>query len=224
MATYEEGLRASPEEFCQRMVQTYPLRFSERFWEIFDREVAPKLPSTPLVVDLGTGPGLFVQDVARRFPGGRFYGYDQSPAMIEYARTLDCGETQVEWKVEDISVQFPPFPPASIDLLTINYVFHGFDHPLPLLDQIEERLKPEGIFLLYDWLRTSLPEYLSFFDQIPDPMDMERRYLQFARHNRYTLSDLTWLLEEAHRFRVLQVYRMTRYHTLFLLQRAGGSS
>lgn len=219
MAQYEEAFKMPPEEFLQRMIATYPMRFSEKFWEIFDREIVPLLPANPVVVDLGTGPGLFVQDVARRFPHGQFAGYDMSPEMIAHARTLACNGIRVEWHVEDIYTHFPQLPSASVDLLTINYVFHGFDYPLPVLEKIWEILKPEGVFLLFDWLRVSLPEYLAFFENMPGPIDIERRYLQFARHNRYTLSDLTWLLEKQ-RFQVLQVYRMTKYHTLFLLQRS----
>lgn len=219
MALYEEVFKTSPEEFCQRMVTTYSTRFNGKFWEIFDRDVAPTLSLTPVVVDLGTGPGLFIQDIARRFPQGQFYGYDLSPVMIAHAQTLECNGARIEWKVEDVYTNFPRFSPASVDLLAINYVFHGFDYPLPVLKRIWEVLKPQGIFLLYDWLRTSLPEYLSFFENVPEPMDVERRYLQFARHNRYTLSDLTWLLE-MQQFRMMQVYRMTKYHTLFLIQRA----
>jgi SAM-dependent methyltransferase len=219
MATYEEVLKIPPEEFCQRMITTYPMRFNEQFWEIFDRDVVSRVSRTPLVVDLGTGPGLFVQDVARRFPQGQFYGYDLSPVMIAHAQTLDCNGARVEWKVEDIYTNFPAFAPASVDLLAINYVFHGFDYPLPILEKIWEILTPQGIFLLYDWLRTPLPEYLGFFEQVDKPMDLERRYLQFARHNRYTLTDLTWLLE-TQRFRVQQVHQMNKYHTFFLIQRA----
>jgi hypothetical protein len=60
-------------------------------------------------------------------------------------------------------------------------------------------LKPKGTFLLYDFVRTPMEEFLSrplVSDQV-DPDTLRRRWLKlFAAQCKYTIDDWTWVLGE----------------------------
>ena len=88
MPTHQSLGGASDEQLLQRMVATHSERYGQDYWAAFDAGVAPHLPASPVVIDLGCGPGLFLRDLARRDPSTRLYGYDVTPAMIAYGRGL----------------------------------------------------------------------------------------------------------------------------------------
>lgn len=68
MATHQALSGTTDEAFLQRMVRTYAERFGESFWAFFTNHVASRLPPRPVIVDLGCGPGLFVQALGERYP------------------------------------------------------------------------------------------------------------------------------------------------------------
>ena len=80
MTTHQQLTGATDDEFLQRMLDTAAGRFTDAFWSLFDAEVCPRLPGVPTIVDLGCGPGLFLQAVSRRLPKATLYGYDITPA------------------------------------------------------------------------------------------------------------------------------------------------
>jgi len=88
MATHQEIGGMSDAELLQRMVTSHPERYGETFWEFFTAQVQARLPSHPVMMDLGCGPGLFLRDVAARYNPAAIYGYDITPAMIDHARQM----------------------------------------------------------------------------------------------------------------------------------------
>ena len=68
MATHQALSGVTDEAFLQRMVRTHAERYGESFWDFFTTHVAPRLPPRPAIVDLGCGPGLFVQALSERYP------------------------------------------------------------------------------------------------------------------------------------------------------------
>src|ERR687884_311399 len=88
MPTHQEIGGMSDEELLQRMVTSHPERYGEAFWEFFAAQIQPRLPARPVIVDLGCGPGLFLRDVSARAHPAALYGFDITPAMIDYARQV----------------------------------------------------------------------------------------------------------------------------------------
>jgi SAM-dependent methyltransferase len=79
-------------------------------------------------------------------------------------------------------------------------VLHVVNNPFEVCDEIKRVLSPDGIFLLQDWIRTPLPNYLE--RMIPDIED-EKKDTAYGRlmplftvHNKYTLQDWLWLLKQ----------------------------
>ena len=85
MATHQSISGMSDAELVERMISSHDERYDQAFRDFFDAHVATHMPGRPAIADLGCGPGLFLRDLGRRFPGSTLYGYDLTPAMITYA-------------------------------------------------------------------------------------------------------------------------------------------
>ena len=111
MPTHQSLGGASDEQLLQRMVATHSERYGQDYWAAFDAGVAPRLPASPVVIDLGCGPGLFLRDFAQRDPSTRLYGYDVTPAMIAHGRQLPPTGANTALAVHDVATQ--PLPLTS---------------------------------------------------------------------------------------------------------------
>lgn len=58
MPTHQSLGGASAEQLLLRMVTTHSERYGQDYWGAFDAGVAPHLPASPGVIDLGCGPPL----------------------------------------------------------------------------------------------------------------------------------------------------------------------
>ena len=220
MVTHQSLTGGTDDELLQRMVGSYAGRYNDEYWGLFDEHVRPRLSATPSIVDFGCGPGLFLQDVGKRVPGAALSGYDLTPAMIEYARGLDYGGAAPTLGVMDLLTDQLPMEEGSVDVASIAAVVHLFDDPFPVLDKIRRALKLGGTLLLYDWVRTSLVEYMerglmSGAERSPEEF-RSRSMKLFGVHNHYTADDWRWILAEA-KFDVLaEAAPNGKYHRLFV--------
>jgi ubiquinone/menaquinone biosynthesis C-methylase UbiE len=200
MPTHQSLSGATDEELLQRMVATHPERFGEAFWALFAARVAPHLPPRPVMIDLGCGPGLLLHDLAERYPAATLHGYDVTAAMIAHARQLRYAGAAPSLAVHDVAMGSLPLTPASVHLVTMSSVLHVLDEPLPVLAEIRRVLAPGGIFLLIDWVRRPLPDYLAWRRDVmgeEGPESLRRSFRLFPVHNKYTSEDWRWLLAEA---------------------------
>jgi len=83
-------------------------------------------------LDVGTGTGAGVREIARRFPGAEVVGVDVSVAMLEEARSTTPGAEFVEGDAADL-----PFGEAKFDL-----VAHA--NMIPFLNETARVLRPGG--------------------------------------------------------------------------------
>lgn len=180
-------------------MNSYPQRFGEPFWSFFSAHVEGRLSEQPVIVDVGCGPGLFLRDVGERFPKATLYGYDLTPAMVDYANNATYTSAKPVISIHNAATT--PFPLAdhTVHLVAIIATLHVLDDPLEVLAEIRRLLAPGGVFLLYDWVRTPLQTYLESrsgaFDESPEARKSQFRMFPF--HNKYTAEDWTWLLQRA---------------------------
>jgi SAM-dependent methyltransferase len=182
-----------------RQLERYYVRFNAAFWAFFGAEVELRLPATPVLVDLGCGPGLFLRDVSKRLPAARLHGYDAADDMLENARGLDYAGEPPTLARHDVSRDLP-LADGSVDLLTIAAVMHTFEDPFAFLEEARRVIVPNGLLLIYDWVRVPFQEYIANRESEPgDPLELRRpRALQlFTAHNKYTEDDWRWILAEA---------------------------
>ena len=201
MATHQSISGMSDTELVERMVDSHDERHDHAFRSYFDTHVSPNLPGRPTIVDLGCGPGLFLRDLSRRFPGSALHGYDLTSAMITYAQEeVTYAGPKPTLAVHDLTAQPVPLADGSVHLINMTAILHLLDEPLPILAEIRRLLAPNGIFFLNDWVRAPLTEYLDsrVEGEGEERQDSLRRWFRlFPVHNKYTTEDWQWLLAEA---------------------------
>jgi len=216
MPTHQSLSGASDEELLQRMVTTHPERFGQSYWAFFDSSVAPSLSPRPVILDLGCGPGLFLRDLATRYPSATLYGYDVTLAMIAYGQQLTWAGAKPTLALHDVVTRPLPHAAATVHLVSMSSVLHVFDEPLPVLAEIRRVLTPGGVFLLHDWIRQPLPAYLAWRrDYLGEPECSPRGFRLFAVHNKYTPEDWQWLLGQAG-FAISDRTRLRASHQIFV--------
>jgi len=201
MATHQSISGMSDAELVERMVSSHEERHDDAFRNFFDTHVAPSLPARPAIADLGCGPGLFLRDLGRRFPGAALYGYDLTPAMIAYAEdNVTYAGPKPTLAVHDLTAQPVPLTDGSLHLVNMTAILHLLDEPLPILADVRRLLAPEGILFLNDWVRAPLTEYLDSRvegEGEERQISLRRWFRLFPVHNKYTTEDWQWLLAEA---------------------------
>jgi hypothetical protein len=97
-------------------------------------------------------------------------------------------------------------------------VLHVIDEPLPVLAEVQRVLSPHGSFLLHDWIRRPLPDYLQWRIERQEEdaaTSRQRGFRLFPVHNKYTLEDWQWLLKEAG-FTIRYQTQLRPTHQLFI--------
>ena len=178
------------EEFADQMIRSYPGRFDEIFWSFLSRN----LGSPSSIVDFGTGPGLFLMDLVKRYPQAQIFGVEGQPSMIRRAHTLLRAQQPAPTLIEH-DLASPPITPladASMGAAVASMVLHEMPVPTLLIDEAARVLKPGGVWLIYDWIRQPLSKY--FAGIRPETQD---QFTHFSEHCRYTPEDWCWLLERS---------------------------
>ena len=104
------------------------------------------------VLDVGTGPGTLVRELARRLPGLRVYGIDLSEDMIGLARAHARRE-QLEERVQFASgdVAHLPYPDQSFDVVVSTISMHHWSELAQPLRELYRVLRPGGRVWIYDF-------------------------------------------------------------------------
>lgn len=101
------------------------------------------------VLDIGTGPGILLVELARRRPDLDLTGIDLSPDMVAKAgRNLAPFGDRV--RVRTANVTSLPFPDASFDMVVSSLSMHHWDDPESAAPELERVLRPGGRIHIYD--------------------------------------------------------------------------
>ena len=127
---------------------------------IADR-VTTDLPSGGEVVDVGTGPGRLLVDIARLRADAHVVGVDPSADMVEHAlrRATSAGVSgRVETRVA--SAESLPFPDASVDVVVSSLSSHHWGDPALAVTEQARVLRPGGQLWIVDLRGAFPPEVL----------------------------------------------------------------
>jgi demethylmenaquinone methyltransferase/2-methoxy-6-polyprenyl-1,4-benzoquinol methylase/ArsR family transcriptional regulator len=124
------------------------LHVAENVVEAAIREVVGERP-LHAVLDLGTGTGRMLELVAPL--ADRAVGIDQSPAMLNLARTRleRAGLRQVQLRQGDLYAL--PVERDGYDLVILHQVLHYLDDPLRAVREAARVLRPGGRLLVIDF-------------------------------------------------------------------------
>jgi ubiquinone/menaquinone biosynthesis C-methylase UbiE len=210
--------------FARLMKEGFEKRFGEEFWAMWRTWIEPAYSATPVVVDLGAGPGMFVKALTERYPSIRAYGVECAPYMLEAAEPLPEGSAMLP---EDLHDPRLPFADASVDAAMASVVLHEMDQPVRLFKEMHRCLKPGGRLLVLDWVRAPLEVYIrhqtteaKVFDPNTPVDELDDLFVHFMEHNRFSCEDLIYLLNKTG-FAVLdtEVTREGRYARLIAERR-----
>ena len=185
------------EEFAKLMEETYAGRFNDEFWQRWEQLIQPRLSDGPVVVDLGTGPATFIKNLVSRYPNINAYGVECAPYMLEAVGDLPDNAHLIEADLQDPKLEFND---NSVDAIIASVVVHEMHQPIRMFKEMYRILKPGGRFYILDWIRVPLQTYLRKMEC--DPFDdqmtvesLEDLFVHFIEHNRFTLDDLIFMLQ-----------------------------
>ena len=116
-----------------------------------------RLTSGIRVLDVGSGRGKILHQLATLFPNSRFTGIDLSAEAIAWAReqAKRTGLKNIEYRVADLSDFDEKAEPESFDFITTFDAVHDQAKPLNVLKGIRRALHPDGVYLMQDISGTS---------------------------------------------------------------------
>lgn len=191
--------------FCERMARSYENRIPADVRAIIAEEAIAPLGAKPHIIDLGSGPGLWLRDVAALRPDATIAGYDRDAKMLDAARGMKI--KNAKWHSADVSAPDFTLKPASTDVIAMHFFFHFLADPRHILRTMHTALRPGGAFVMTGWVRSSLADFYAFWENARATMESGSPdaapssdpeafcFQRFAEFNRYTLGDIRWLLE-----------------------------
>ena len=186
------------ERFAEMMKQGFAERFNEAFWADWARWIEPVYGAEPVVLDLGTGPGMFLHALAERRPGIRAIGVECAPYMLDAQDQLPPG---CEIISEDLHDPRLPLADGTVDAAMASVVLHEMNQPLRALQEVHRCLKPGGRLMILDWVRAPLEVYIEaqteearVFDPATPVDELDDLFVHFVEHNRFSREDLIYLL------------------------------
>jgi ubiquinone/menaquinone biosynthesis C-methylase UbiE len=144
------GHRNVPHAFQGRSSRAYDVlarRVLRRVYRTVAADIADRTPQGSRLLDVGTGPGVLLVELAARRPDLHLAGVDLSADMIA-AATRNLAGSDVRCVVADVADL--PFPDHSFDLVVSSLSLHHWDHPEAALPELARVLRPDGRLVIYD--------------------------------------------------------------------------
>jgi ubiquinone/menaquinone biosynthesis C-methylase UbiE len=108
------------------------------------------VPENGDVLDVGTGPGVLLVELASRRPDLRLTGIDLSSDMIAAAeRNLRAFDERASARMGDVTDL--PFADDSFDVVVTSFSAHHWDHPAAAIPELDRVLRRGGNLYVYDF-------------------------------------------------------------------------
>jgi ubiquinone/menaquinone biosynthesis C-methylase UbiE len=180
-----DGRRSKVYDFVAR-------RLLRRFYRRLADDIAATAPQGGALLDVGTGPGVLLVELAGRRPDLQLTGIDLSADMVA-AATRNLGEVGATAKVA--SVTDLPFPDGSFDLVVSSLSLHHWDEPEAAVPELARVLRPGGRLVVYDFpfapfdrLAAAARDGALFTGQAPQRTPVRTGIVFFPRCYRYTMA------------------------------------
>lgn len=112
-------------------------------------DLVETVPPDADVLDVGTGPGVLLVELAERRPDVRVTGIDLSADMIAAARrNLRGFGERATARVADVTAL--PFGDDAFDVVVTSFSMHHWDRPADAVPELARVLRPGGRLYVYD--------------------------------------------------------------------------
>jgi ubiquinone/menaquinone biosynthesis C-methylase UbiE len=145
--------RNVPDAFAGRSSRVYDLVARHLLRGVYRRLAADVAASTPdgaTVLDVGTGPGVLLAELARRRPDLTLNGIDLSADMVTIA-ARNLAPFGARASVEQADVAALPFADGSMDVVVSSLSLHHWDRPREAISELRRVLRPGGRLRIYDF-------------------------------------------------------------------------
>ncbi len=144
--------RNVPGAFEGRASRTYNFvakRLLRRVYRRLAEDIAKLAPENATILDVGTGPGVLLMELATRRPDLRLTGVDLSADMVAAAtENLAPHKPRASARVGDATNL--PFEDNSFDLIVSSLSLHHWDDPAAARPELARVLRPGGRVVIYD--------------------------------------------------------------------------
>lgn len=127
-------------------------RFLRGVYRRIAEDIALAAPQNAAVLDIGTGPGALITEIARLRPDIRVTGIDLSADMVNVARR-NTARFDDRVSVHEADVAALPFAEDTIDLVVTSFSLHHWDDVDAAGSEIRRVLRPSGQMYVYDFPR-----------------------------------------------------------------------
>jgi ubiquinone/menaquinone biosynthesis C-methylase UbiE len=156
-------------------------------------DIADAAPENGTVLDIGTGPGVLLVELARRRPDLQVTGIDLSEDMVAAAgRNVAQFGGRATARTGDVTDL--PFPDRSFDLVVSSLSLHHWDDPAAAVPELARVLRPGGRLRVYDFrfapfelLATAARDRSLFTGEPPRRTPIRTGVLLFPRCVRFEL-------------------------------------
>lgn len=167
-------------EHADRYATSSRSRGRRRFYRRIARDVARLTPDGGHVLDVGTGPGMLLLEIARSRPDLRATGVDLEPAMVEIAARLADDEglaARVTFHAADVTAL--PLDAGSVDVAVATLTAHHWADVPGAVRELVRVLRPGGTLLVVDF-RSAVHEPLTAALAAEAPGASPRRTTRWA--------------------------------------------
>jgi ubiquinone/menaquinone biosynthesis C-methylase UbiE len=189
--------RNLPTAFAGRQSRLYDLvarRLLRRVYRRLADDVAASTPDGATVLDVGTGPGVLLAELAGRRPDLTLIGVDLSADMVT-AAARNLAPFGARASVEQGDAAALPVADASVDVVVSSLSLHHWDRPREAIGELNRVLRPGGRLRIYDFpfapfdeLESEARDRSLFASAAPERTRMALRIPLLPRFVRFTLT------------------------------------
>jgi demethylmenaquinone methyltransferase/2-methoxy-6-polyprenyl-1,4-benzoquinol methylase len=145
--THARSLFAGIAGDYDRWAQLLSFGQDRRWHDLMIDAIAPAAAGEDAVVaDVATGTAAVAIALARRYPGCRVVGIDQSPEMLAGgARRVEAAGLRERIELVEGQAERPPVEPGSVDALTHTYLLRYVDDPAATIAALAAAIRPGGM-------------------------------------------------------------------------------
>ena len=145
--THARSLFAGIAGDYDRWAQLLSFGQDRRWHDLMIDAIAPAAAREDAVVaDVATGTAAVAIALARRYPGCRVVGIDQSPEMLAGgARRVEAAGLRGRVELVEGQAERPPVAPGSVDALTHTYLLRYVDDPAATIAALAAAIRPGGM-------------------------------------------------------------------------------